>query len=272
MQRVWSRRTGAVGLPLTIDRVKRSLRSPSLKPEQNQQPVDGLLRTAGLVRSRRKSPSGVSMRLRALREEARTKQELTVLAPTPTRSGNGVGLLQIPAWRDRKAISKWLWHGFSTRLGGTSRAYCGEDAPGELNLGFTADDDRDAVAQNRRLLTEAVTGDDCTPVVALRQFHSNLVIVASAADADRERPRKADGAITGEPGWLIAIQTADCIHVAAARCRGFSCGLAGNSEADCGTGRGADASRIRFRAGRPDCRDRTGRGTVLLRCRTRGGL
>jgi polyphenol oxidase len=133
--------------------------------------------------------------------------------PTPRTAGNGVGLLQIPAWRDRKAVSQWLWHGFSTRLGGLSRAYCGEDHPGEMNLGFTAADDREAVAQNRRLLAEAVTSDEWTPMVALRQIQSNLVIVASASDARRERPRKADGAITAEPGLLIAIQTADCIPV-----------------------------------------------------------
>ncbi|MGA8743180.1 MAG: peptidoglycan editing factor PgeF [Terracidiphilus sp.] len=124
-----------------------------------------------------------------------------------------MGLLQVQRWRERKTISNWLWHGFSTRLGGVSRAYCAEDAPGELNLGFTAADNREAVLQNRRLLGEAVTGSASTPIVTLRQFHSNLVIKAGAVDANRERPQKADGAITAEPGLLIAIQTADCIPV-----------------------------------------------------------
>lgn len=142
-----------------------------------------------------------------------TQEELALAAPVPTVALNGVNLLQVPAWRDRKAVKEWLWHGFSTRRGGTSRVYCGEGAQGELNLGFTAADEREAVAENRRLLAEAVTGDTRTPAVALRQFHSNLVIVVIAADADRERPRKADGAITAEPGFLIAIQTADCIPV-----------------------------------------------------------
>jgi hypothetical protein len=126
---------------------------------------------------------------------------------------NGVNLLEVPAWRDSKSLDKWLWHGFSTRRGGASRAYCGEDAAGELNLGFTAADDREAVGENRRLLAEAVTGDRETPMVGLRQFHSNLVIVANASDAGRERPWQADGAIASEPGFLIAIQTADCIPV-----------------------------------------------------------
>jgi hypothetical protein len=193
--------------------VNLSSPSPKAKAEKSLKPIDDLIRKAGLVRNRRASPPGITTRLRATRQGAATKDELAGVAPNPVVSRNGVNFLQVPAWRNPKAVSKWLWHGFSTRRGGVSRAYCGEDAPGELNLGFTATDDREAVARNRRLLAEAVTGDAGTPIVALRQFHSNLVIVASSADAGRERPRKADGAITAEPGLLIAIQTADCIPV-----------------------------------------------------------
>jgi polyphenol oxidase len=116
--------------------------------------------------------------------------------------------LPIPGWD-----SSWLWAGFSTRRGGLSRAYCPEDAPGELNLGFTAEDDRKIVACNRELLTESITGDRATPLVTLRQFHSNLVIPTTHADAALEHPRKADGQMTDEPGLLLAIQTADCIPV-----------------------------------------------------------
>ena len=194
--------------------VKRSLTSPHAKSDQNLQPIDDLFKIAGLVRSRRAStPPGITTRLRRLRQEAASAEELSAPAPGPFMAKNGVGLLQVSAWRDRRAISKWLWHGFSTRVGGVSRAYAAEDAPGELNLGFTATDNREAVVQNRRLLAEAVTGDKSTPLVTLRQFHSNLVVLASAGDGDRERPRKADGVITAEPGLLIAIQTADCVPV-----------------------------------------------------------
>ena len=49
--------------------------------------------------------------------------------------------------------------------------------------------------------------------MALRQFHSNLLACATAADAARELPRKGDGQMTDEPGLLLAIQTADCIPV-----------------------------------------------------------
>jgi len=69
------------------------------------------------------------------------------------------------------------------------------------------------VLRNRRLLAEAISGKASTPLVTLKQIHSNLVILANAADAGREKPRKADGLMTGEPGLLIGIQTADCIPV-----------------------------------------------------------
>lgn len=129
-------------------------------------------------------------------------------APVSTHAANGVEWLPVPGWD-----SSWLWAGFSTRKGGLSRVYCAQRAPGELNLGFTAVDERKIVVRNRRLLAEAVTGSAQTPLVSLRQFHSNLVVHATRSDANRERPRKADGQMTGEPGFLLAIQTADCIPV-----------------------------------------------------------
>ncbi|HUB28083.1 MAG TPA: peptidoglycan editing factor PgeF [Terracidiphilus sp.] len=118
-------------------------------------------------------------------------------------------ILQVPAWQK---IS-WLQHGFSTRRGGASRAYCAEDACGEMNLGFTAEDPREIVIENRRLLAEAVGGNSDAPFIALRQFHSNLALAPTLSDAARERPRRADGLFTAEPGLLLAIQTADCIPV-----------------------------------------------------------
>ena len=200
--------------------MKRSVSSPrpkSNKSDQNLQPVDDLFKVAGLVRNRRNSPPGITTRLRSLRQDAASVEELFAPVPVPDVAKNGVRILKVAAWRDRKTVSKWLWHGFSTRVGGVSTAYAAEDGAGtvlgDLNLGFTAADSREAVAQNRMLLAEAVTGDKDTPIVTLRQFHSNLVIVANKGDVDRELPLKADGVITTEPGILIAIQTADCIPV-----------------------------------------------------------
>ena len=212
--------------PATIKLVNR--RSPSPKPqiESNLKSIDDDFRAAGLVRNRRGTPPGITTHLRRLRKDPATRQELATPAPLPIERASGVKLLQIPAWRDKKDL-QWLWHGFSTRLGGVSRAYAPEDAPGDLNLGFTAADTREAVIANRRLLAQAVTGDASTPLVPLRQFHSNLIVIAASEDANRERPRKAgvpgdgsmslgwkaDGVISATPGLLVAIQTADCIPV-----------------------------------------------------------
>ena len=172
-----------------------------------------MFEAAGLVRHRRATPAGITARLRKSSDYPASKQELIEAAPKPFISDNKSGLLQIQKWRETRDLCNWMWHGFSTRLGGVSRAYCAEGAPGDLNLGFTAADTRESVLLNRRLLAEAVTGSASTPMVTLRQFHSNLVVIAEKSDAQRERPRKADGVITAVPGVLLAIQTADCIPV-----------------------------------------------------------
>jgi len=197
----------------TIEIVKRQKSSPSSQTEQNLQEIDEVLVAAGLVRNRRSAPAGITTRLRSARKEAASKEELAGPRPQTRRNANGVELLQIRPWQENKDLKKWLWHGFSTRVGGVSRAYSAEGATGELNLGFTATDSRDAVEQNRRLLTEAVTGSSETPILSLRQFHSNLVVVADKNDIERARPWKADGMISAVPGVLVAIQTADCIPV-----------------------------------------------------------
>ncbi|HUD57227.1 MAG TPA: peptidoglycan editing factor PgeF [Terracidiphilus sp.] len=148
-------------------------------------------------------------------------EELAKPAPNSVIAPNGVHLLQISEWNELP----WLWHGFSTRRGGVSRAYCAEGAPGELNLGFTAHDDRDLVIANRSLLAAAVSGDPTTQLVTVRQFHSNLVVAApghekeiackdgAPGDMSSSLGCKGDGLITAEPGLLLAIQTADCIPV-----------------------------------------------------------
>jgi YfiH family protein len=170
------------------------------------QAIDALFLEAGLVRNRRGKSSSPA---RAKKFDRAAPEELFHPAPAPQTAPNGVQWLSVPAWQKMP----WLWHGFSTRNGGVSRAYCPDDAPGELNLGFTASDSREAVERNRRLLAEAVTGDAATPLVTLRQIHSGMLVRATPGDAARERPMKADGLMTDEPGLLLGIQTADCIPV-----------------------------------------------------------
>jgi YfiH family protein len=141
-------------------------------------------------------------------------EERSSEAVVPIAASNGVQVLRIPDWdKSGRQKADWLWHGFSTRRGGLSRAYCGDDSPGELNLGFTAGDDREIVVGNRRLLVEAVSGNPDTPLITLRQIHSSVVVIGAARDGSGQSLRKGDGLMTDEPGLLIGIQTADCIPV-----------------------------------------------------------
>jgi YfiH family protein len=164
--------------------------------------IDADFGRAGLTRSRR----GESLRLNREARKARATPEALARPPGQMRRApNGAGMLAVPGWE-----FDWLWSGFSTRLGGLSRAY---GAEGELNLGFTAEDERETVRANRRRLAEAVTGNADTPLVTARQFHSNLILRVGMSDAGLERPRRADGLITDVPGILLAVQVADCIPV-----------------------------------------------------------
>ena len=115
----------------------------------------------------------------------------------------------------------WLVHGFSTRVGGSSRAY----RKGDLNLGLTKDDSRAAVERNRAAFLReigAVTRkrrgsknssrntSSLWPLVTVRQIHSDIIRCVDAVPAE---PLSGDGLITATPGLLLAIQTADCLPV-----------------------------------------------------------
>lgn len=117
----------------------------------------------------------------------------------------------------------WLVHGFSTRVGGSSRTY----GNGSLNLGFTQDDGKASVERNRTaFLRELGVGDSerengarsrsrnaasqFWPLITLRQVHSDVIHCVGS-------PPKVglvgDGLLTATPGLLLAIQTADCLPV-----------------------------------------------------------
>jgi hypothetical protein len=110
---------------------------------------------------------------------------------------------------DSLASLPWLIHGFSTRLGGVSKVYGGNS----LNLGFTREDSRAAVEQNRAKFLHqlgAAGKGRPWPLVTLRQIHSDLIHCIA------EVPKSAlagDGLITQTPGILLAILTADCLPV-----------------------------------------------------------
>ena len=103
----------------------------------------------------------------------------------------------------------WLIAGFSTRVGGSSRAYGKND----LNLGFTQHDSRAAVERNRAAFLAKLGAKDKDkpwPIVTLRQVHSDLIHCVNGVP---EHHLVGDGLITRTPGILLAIQTADCLPV-----------------------------------------------------------
>jgi len=141
----------------------------------------------------------------------------------PTRAPNKTQLTILRA--QHLSALPWLVHGFSTRLGGSSRAYGKPD----LNLGFTPDDSRAAVDRNRAAFLREVgavtrergvskkssrsnshSASVLWPLITLRQIHSDLI---HCVDAIPNQPLTGDGIITATPGVLLSIQTADCLPV-----------------------------------------------------------
>ena len=127
-----------------------------------------------------------------------------------------VEIVQIPSWNR----FDWLRHGFSTRVGGVSRVYGGDD----LNLGFTKDDLPEAVRENRRRFAEAVSGVPNLPIVAVRQVHGTTVKLVEDGengwgDAEGRATVEADGLMTTASGVLLGVQAADCVPVLVADTR-----------------------------------------------------
>lgn len=124
--------------------------------------------------------------------------------PTLGRTKSQLNILQV----GRLQQLPWLIHGFSTRVGGSSRCY-GE---GTLNLGFTKQDSTSAVERNRSAFLRELGVDDKHPwpLVTLRQVHSDVIHPVAGSP---EHPLAGDGLITSEPKLLLAVQTADCLPV-----------------------------------------------------------
>jgi YfiH family protein len=115
----------------------------------------------------------------------------------------------------------WLVHGFSTRQGGVSKEYGGQ----QLNLGFTAEDSAENVERNRgrllhKLKAEAEDGK-AWPLVMVRQVHSaaiHRVYGQRGPEWTRLRKNKVvessgDGLITNAAGVLLGVKVADCFPV-----------------------------------------------------------
>ena len=96
-------------------------------------------------------------------------------------------------------------HGFLGRRGGISTGiHAG------LNVGWGSNDERAAIAENRRRAVEAVLPG--AALVTVHQVHSPDVVTATAPWPDDARPQ-ADALVTNRPGLLLGILTADCAPV-----------------------------------------------------------
>jgi hypothetical protein len=117
----------------------------------------------------------------------------------------------------------WLLHGFSTRQGGVTSEYGGQ----QLNLAPTAEDSPECVALNRARFLRKLKAQDASgtpwPLVTLNQVHSAAI---HRVYGQRQRPAAerypaqplclgaaGDGLITNAPGLLLAVKVADCLPV-----------------------------------------------------------
>jgi YfiH family protein len=113
----------------------------------------------------------------------------------------------VPDWPDAPANIGFLC---TTRRGGVSPApYDDAQGGGGLNLGVHVDDDAALVARNRAILRAVLPAEP----VWLSQVHGTIVVdAATAADAAAGVP-VADASFARMPGFVCAIQTADCLPV-----------------------------------------------------------
>jgi len=86
-------------------------------------------------------------------------------------------------------------HAFTTRAAGT--------------MSRGGEDDPLAVAANRARAVRALGGDPARHVEA-EQVHGVVVAVVAAGDSGRVVPG-ADGLVSGEPGTVLAVHSADCL-------------------------------------------------------------
>jgi YfiH family protein len=96
-------------------------------------------------------------------------------------------------------------HGFLGRRGGVSEGLCAG-----LNVGLGSEDDRAAIAENRRRALAAIAPG--ARLVTVHQVHSPDAITVTAPWSDEVRPR-ADAMASGRPGLALGILTADCAPV-----------------------------------------------------------
>ena len=101
-------------------------------------------------------------------------------------------------------------HCFTTRVGGVSIG-----ALDSLNLGMHRGDPPENVAENYRILSEAI-GFDPENLVLTRQIHSDIVRVVDRSchlGVDHHAYPDCDALVTNDPGTALVVFTADCTPI-----------------------------------------------------------
>ncbi len=174
--------------------------------------VDDILAGAGLSHGTRASRHGTWSQ--GERKPARKRRETAEIASEiSTERPESLQSLQL-------AGQPGLIHAFSTRTGGISRVFRvgSPKETGDLNLGFTKQDDAEAVRENRRRFLNAIGAGNFKSFALLQQKHTPIIRILRSTDeaqSDFLQPgqMRGDGLLTDVPGILLTIQTADCIPV-----------------------------------------------------------
>jgi YfiH family protein len=157
-----------------------------------------------------KSPSASALKTQRAKRDRERSSPRPLRAPTVRVLASG-----------KLSEITWLRHGFSTRQGGVSGEYGGQ----QLNLGFTAEDTAENVERNRARLLRKLKAQDAAgnpwPLVLLNQVHSAAIHrVYGARGPEWARLRKnkvletsGDGLITNTAGVLLGMKVADCFPV-----------------------------------------------------------
>ncbi len=177
---------------------RKSPAKPAKKRALTRKQIEANLAEAGFSRERPLSAPYAIKKQRAQRDSERATRtpkpgELTVL--------RAKSLENIP----------WLVHGFSTRQGGTTPEYGGN----QLNLGVTKEDTHANVDRNRERFLAALaaySNGKPWPLVQVRQIHSAIIHRVRGSEP---HPVAGDGLITDTPGVLLAVKVADCMPVIA---------------------------------------------------------
>lgn len=103
-------------------------------------------------------------------------------------------------------------HGFSTRVGGTSKL----PHTASLNLAFGRGDDDKTVLDNLTLFANAL-GFDAQSIVSCPQIHSSIVKKVGLADQGKgyyaATDFECDGYVTTSQDVTLGVKTADCVPV-----------------------------------------------------------